>query len=138
VIDSRPTDGGRAIRRRRSCPSCDGRFTTFERAEVVAMVRKRDGTVQRFDPAKVRRGIERALVDRPVRGEAVEDLVAAVETAVVAGGSAPVSTEDIGHAVLDGLRELDEVAYVRFASVYKEFEGASDFEREVAALEDRA
>lgn len=132
VIDSRPVDEGRAIRRRRECGACGQRFTTFERAAVVTMVVKRDGRREAFDPAKVRRGVERALADRPVSGEAVDALVDRVENTARAGDT---TTDDLGREVLAGLRDLDEVAYLRFASVYKEFQGADDFEREVAALE---
>jgi len=134
VIDSRPAEEGRVIRRRRRCEVCDQRFTTFERRAIAVMVTKRDGTRQPFDVAKVRRGVDSALADRPVPPDAVSGLVASIERAVLAGPP-DVSSEDIGHLVLEGLRELDEVAYLRFASVYKEFQGASDFGREVAALE---
>lgn len=100
------------------------------------MVWKRNGRLERFSPAKVRRGLEAALADRPVDPQEVDRLVASIETTVLAAAPRTVTTEDIGRAVLDGLRELDEVAYLRFASVYKEFEGVRDFEREVAALEE--
>jgi transcriptional repressor NrdR len=134
VVDSRPAQEGRAIRRRRKCEACGQRFTTFERPEVAVMVVKRDGSREVFDIAKVRRGMHSALADRPVPEEAVEALVAGIERSVHSG-SADVSSETIGHLVLEGLRTLDEVAYLRFASVYKEFQGARDFEREVAAME---
>jgi transcriptional repressor NrdR len=134
VVDSRPAQDGRAIRRRRECEACGQRFTTFERPEVAVMVVKRDGTRQPFDIAKVRRGLASALADRPVPEEAIEALVTSIERSVH-GGLAEVSSETIGHLVLEGLRALDEVAYLRFASVYKEFQGARDFEREVAAME---
>jgi transcriptional repressor NrdR len=135
VVDSRRTDAGRAIRRRRSCPACGQRFTTFERADIAIQVIKRDGRTQPFDAEKMRSGIESALADRPLPDRDVDQLVAEIE-GVVRAGPPMVSADDIGRAVLDGLRELDEVAYLRFASVYKEFQGASDFEREVAAMED--
>lgn len=134
VIDSRPSEEGRAIRRRRQCAICGQRFTTFERASVVVTVVKRDQTSQPYDSEKVRRGLEAALADRPGAEDAVETVVAEVD-AWARSGSAVVSSEDIGRQILDALRDLDEVAYLRFASVYKEFQGASDFEREVAALE---
>ena len=133
VIDSRPADEGRAIRRRRACATCGQRFTTFEHPAVVTTVVKRDGTRQPFDSSKVRAGVERAFADRPVANEAVDDLVRRVEAHGGTGGE--VSTGDIGREVLAGLLALDEVAYLRFASVYKDFQGAGDFEREVAALE---
>jgi transcriptional repressor NrdR len=133
VIDSRPAEEGLAIRRRRACATCGQRFTTFERPVVVMTVAKRDGTRQPFDSNKVRSGIERALADQPVAEEAVDDLVRRVESYV--RSSSEVTTDDVGREVLDGLLALDEVAYLRFASVYKDFQGAGDFEREAAALE---
>ncbi len=100
------------------------------------MVVKRDGSRQPFDVGKVRRGLDSALADRPVPPDAIEQLVADIERSVYAMAPEVVSDE-IGRQVLDGLRDLDEVAYLRFASVYKEFQGASDFEREVAAMESK-
>ena len=134
VIDSRPAEEGRAIRRRRQCAICGQRFTTFERSSVVVTVVKRDQTSQPYDSDKVRRGLEAALADRPGAEDAVETVVAEID-AWARSGSAVVSSEDIGRQILDALRDLDEVAYLRFASVYKGFQGASDFEREVAALD---
>jgi transcriptional repressor NrdR len=98
---------------------------------------KRDGHRELFDPAKVRRGVENAVADRPVPADAVDALVRSIESEVGAG-SGVVRAEDIGLAVLTGLRRIDEVAYLRFASVYKDFQGAEDFEREMAALEGEA
>jgi transcriptional repressor NrdR len=115
VVDSRPAEGGRAVRRRRECAECENRFTTYERMEAVPVVRK-------------------ALADRPVPPGAVEALVRVVEAEAAEAGP-EITSEEIGRLVLAGLRPLDEVAYLRFASVYKEFEGADDFEREMAALE---
>ncbi|GMR03143.1 MAG: transcriptional regulator NrdR [Acidimicrobiia bacterium] len=133
VIDSRPADEGRAIRRRRSCPRCGHRFTTFERASAVVVV-KRDGRRQSFDASKVRLGVEITLADRPVAQEAVDDLVATVERAAYTSQGS-IHADEIGAIVLEGLRDLDEVGYLRFASVYKEFQKASDFEKEVASLD---
>ena len=98
------------------------------------MVVKRDGRRQPFESAKVRRGVESALADRPVPADAVDELVRSIEADVRAGPGS-VRVEDIGLAVLAGLRRIDEVAYLRFASVYKDFQGAQDFEREMATLE---
>jgi transcriptional repressor NrdR len=98
------------------------------------MVRKRDGRYEVFDPAKIERSLGAALADRPVPEGAVGELIARVE-ALVYSATEPIATEEIGREVLAGLRAIDEVAYLRFASVYKEFRGAADFEREVAALE---
>jgi transcriptional repressor NrdR len=134
VVDSRPAEGGAAIRRRRQCESCSNRFTTYERRESVPMVRKRDGQLEPFSADKLRTGVANALADREVADGAIDALVGDIETYIEAEGE--VGTDEIGRRVLDALRHLDEVAYLRFASVYKEFEGAQDFEREMAALEE--
>ena len=134
VIDSRPAEKGRSIRRRRQCGSCDWRFTTYERLEPQLMVRKRSGRLEAFSAAKLVSGMSAALADRPVSGSAVEILAQEVETSLRASGP-QVTSEEIGKEVLDRLRTLDEVGYLRFASVYKEFQDAADFEKEVAALE---
>lgn len=134
VIDSRPAEGGGAIRRRRQCESCDHRFTTYERLEPQLMVRKRNGRLEAFSTAKLAVGISAALADRPVSGSSIERIAEEVEVSLRGQGS-QVSSEEIGHEVLERLRSLDEVGYLRFASVYKEFKEAADFEKEVAALE---
>jgi len=134
VVDSRPADQGAAIRRRRSCGVCGSRFTTYERAESVLLVRKRDGSIEPFQTGKVRRGLEYALVDRPGAGEGLDGMVERIELAVRALGPV-VDADAIGRCVLDELRSADEVAYLRFASVYKEFREASDFSRELAGLD---
>lgn len=133
VIDSRPVEQGAAIRRRRECGACESRFTTYERVVAVRMVRKRNGRLEPFDTDKLRRGVESALADRSVSRRSVDELVAGVEAAVLAA-TGPVESDRIGRMVLDGLRGLDEVAYLRFASVYREFQGASDFEQALAEL----
>jgi transcriptional repressor NrdR len=135
VVDSRPADGGRAIRRRRECLECGERFTTYERREPTVMVRKRDGSLQAFQSEKVGRGLASAVADRAVPADSLEDLVREIEVFVHDHGPV-VSSDEIGRAVLRGLRQVDETSYLRFASVYKEFTGASDFEREMAALEE--
>jgi len=134
VIDSRPAESGQAIRRRRECEDCGHRFTTYERLEPQLMVRKRNGRLEPFSTAKLAVGISAALADRPVSGSAIEHLAEEVE-AKLRGLGSQVSSEDIGREVLERLRALDEVGYLRFASVYKEFQDAADFEKEVAALE---
>jgi transcriptional repressor NrdR len=121
------------VRRRRRCETCSYRFTTYEKSVPAAQVRKRHGAVQPFEPEKVRLGLESALADRPVPVDTVERLVALTEALFDSASS--VTTEEIGRVLLEGLREVDEVAYLRFASVYKDFQGASDFEREMAAME---
>jgi transcriptional repressor NrdR len=133
VIDSRPAEGGQTIRRRRECESCAHRFTTYERLEPQLMVRKRDGRLEPFSTAKLSAGISAALADRPVSGSSIERLAEKVEASLRSHG-AQVSSEDIGVEVLERLRALDEVAYLRFASVYKEFQDAADFEKEAALV----
>lgn len=135
VIDSRAADEGRSIRRRRQCLDCGHRFTTYERAAYQPLVRKREGQLEPFSPDKVRAGIEQALADRPVPTGTVEALVTEAES-LFGPETTVISAGAIGDVVLAGLRAVDEVAYLRFASVYKDFSGAEDFEREMAALEE--
>ncbi len=134
VIDSRSTDDGAAIRRRRECGSCARRFNTFERMEVApVVVTKRSGTREPFDGDKILHGLIAASKGRPVTNDAFEDLVCAVEEeARLTGGD--VSSEWVGLAVLDRLRRLDDVAYLRFVSVYRSFSGIDDFEREARLI----
>ena len=137
VIDSRPADEGSAIRRRRSCPECSYRFTTYERLEgAPLMVLKRSGGRQPFDRAKVADGIRSACKGKPVPDEMVDELAEAVEDDVrlEAAAGKDVTSSLVGHCVLERLRTVDEVAYMRFASVYKNFDDASDFRRELALL----
>ena len=134
VIDSRPAENGLSIRRRRQCDDCGHRFTTYERLEPQLMVRKRNGLLEAFSAPKLASVISAALAARPVSGSDIQTLVEDVETHLRSMG-AQVTSEEIGHEVLSRLRRLDEVAYLRFASVYKEFQGAADFEREMAELE---
>lgn len=134
MIDSRPAEQGAVIRRRRRCEHCDYRFTTYEKLAVAVLVRKRDGSLEPFAEEKVRTGVEAAVADRPVGERKVREVIEAVAAAVDRLGS-PVPSETIGRIVLGELRRLDEVAYMRFASVYKDFQAAEDFEKEMAALE---
>jgi transcriptional repressor NrdR len=134
VIDSRAAEDSSAIRRRRECLACGRRFTTFERVEEVPLVVvKRSGTEVPFDRARIVDGIRAAAKNRPISEDQMEALAFEVEeqSRLVSGD---VTTESIGLAVLEGLRRLDEVAYVRFASVYKGFDDADDFLAEVRAL----
>ena len=133
VVDSRPADEGRSIRRRRACPRCGHRFTTFERPAAVVVI-KRNGTRQPFDASKVRMGVEITMADRPIAQDAIDDLVGTVERAAYTSQGS-IHADEIGRIVLEGLKDIDEVGYLRFASVYKEFQKASDFEREVAAMD---
>lgn len=135
MIDSRPAEGNTSIRRRRACQVCGYRFTTYERVAPTVLVRKRSGLVEPFDARKIRRGVESALADRPVATESIDRIVARAE-ALAEVGRGEIGAEEIGQIVLDELRQVDEVAYLRFASVYKEFQGASDFHREMEALEE--
>jgi transcriptional repressor NrdR len=134
VVDSRPIEAGSAIRRRRLCEGCGNRFTTYERSTVPLVVRKRDGRLEPFQVEKIRAGFQSALADRPVNRKKLEAMIAEVESLARSHGSR-VDSDEIGRAVLTQLRNVDEVAYLRFASVYKEFQGAQDFEREMATLE---
>ncbi len=134
VVDSRAAEEGSAIRRRRECLVCGRRFTTYERLEEVPfVVAKRSGQREPFDRAKIVAGLAAAAKNRPVSVTDMEGLAADVEEELRLSGH-EVSTQQIGVAVLDRLRLLDEVAYLRFASVYKDFSGAVDFEREVVLL----
>jgi len=133
VIDSRPAEGGATIRRRRLCGACGNRFTTYERGTPLLMVRKRSGRLEPFSTEKLSHGVMAAVADRPVPREAVTELVEEIE-ATVAATVGPVRSEEVGRLVLEGLRQLDSVAYLRFASVYKDFQDAEDFGREMAAL----
>jgi transcriptional repressor NrdR len=134
VVDSRTADDGAAIRRRRECLVCGRRFTTYERLEEVAlMVAKRSGVREPFDRAKVVAGIRAAAKNRPLDPQHMELLALEVDERLRMEGT-EVTSERIGRAVLDGLRSADEVAYLRFASVYKGFVDAGDFEREVGLL----
>ena len=134
VVDSRLADDGAAIRRRRECLACGRRFTTFERTEEVRLfVVKRSGDREPFVRAKLVAGMQSAAKNRPVTAEQLEELAAEVEEAIRSRGG-EASSEEIGIAVLERLRELDEVAYLRFASVYKGFSDVGDFEREAGLL----
>jgi len=134
VIESRTMSNGDNIRRRRECMSCGYRFTSYERIEEKPlMVIKRDGRRQPFDPQKLEKGIQRALEKRPVSTNMVENLVAEIEDLAVmqAKSSREISTSDLGELVLQRLNEIDKVAYIRFASVYKHFENLDEFINEV-------
>ncbi|MCD2197267.1 transcriptional regulator NrdR [Actinomycetospora endophytica] len=135
VVDSREADEGQAIRRRRSCTACGKRFTTVE--EAVLAVVKRSGVTEPFSRDKVVRGVARACQGRPVDQDAVALLAHKVEETVRASGTAEVPSHEVGMAILGPLRELDAVAYLRFASVYRNFSSVADFEAEIADLRGR-
>jgi transcriptional repressor NrdR len=132
VIDSRSTDDGAAIRRRRSCAECGRRFTTQE--TVLLMVAKRSGVTEPFSREKITAGVRRACQGRPVTEDALAQLGQRVEEAIRATGNAEMPSHEVGLAILGPLRELDEVAYLRFASVYRGFESIDDFEKEIESL----
>jgi transcriptional repressor NrdR len=134
VVDSRLADEGTSIRRRRECLSCGRRYTTYERVEEVALVvRKRSGVTEPFDRAKLRAGLERAATGR-LDAATIDGLVTGIDEELRAEGG-EVGSDRVGLAVLERLRGLDAVAYLRFASVYKGFEDLADFEREVGELQ---
>ena len=136
VVDSRTADDGTAIRRRRECLDCGTRFTTFERLEELPLVVvKRSGAGEPFTRSKLVAGMRAAAKNRPVTGAQLDSVAFAIEESLRAEGG-EITTERIGQRVLTSLRELDEVAYLRFASVYKGFEGAGDFQREAGLLSD--
>ena len=132
VIDSRTAEDGSSIRRRRECPNCQRRFTTIETSSLSVV--KRSGVVEPFSRAKVVAGVRKACQGRPVSDDDLAVLAQQVEEAVRASGAAQIDAHDVGRAILGPLRELDEVAYLRFASVYSAFASLEDFEGAIAAL----
>lgn len=136
VVDSRTAEDGAAIRRRRECLVCGRRYTTYERVEdMPLMVVKRSGASEPFNRTKLATGIRHAVTGRPIDAATVEAMAAAIEEELRAQGP-DVSSDVVGRAVLDRLRQLDDVAYLRFASVYKGFEDLADFQREVGELQE--
>ena len=136
VVDSREADDGQLIRRRRSCPECGKRFTTVE--EAVLAVVKRSGVTEPFSRSKVTAGVRKACQGRPVEEDSIALLAQRVEETVRAKGAAEIPSHEVGLAILGPLRDLDEVAYLRFASVYRSFDSLADFEREIETLRDAA
>jgi transcriptional repressor NrdR len=136
VVDSRPAEEGTAIRRRRECLGCGSRFTTFERAEHVDLrIRKRSGEVEPYLRSKVVAGLTKACVNRPVTSKDIERLADQIEEHLRSSGRKEVPSAEVGMAILDRLREVDEVAYIRFASVYRDFQELTDFEKEMGLLQ---
>ncbi len=132
VIDSRLVAGGNQVRRRRECVDCKERFTTYESAELLMpKLIKTDGTRQSFDEDKLRSGITKALEKRPVSVEAIEAAINRVKYRVRASGEREIKSLELGEAVMAELRELDDVAYVRFASVYRSFQDLNEFKEEI-------
>ncbi len=136
VIDSRLVADGDQVRRRRECLKCGERFTTFETAELVLpRVIKRNGNRQPFDEDKLRSGLNRALEKRPVSLEVVESTINRIKHKLRATGEREVKTRDVGEIVMEELRNLDEVAYVRFASVYRSFQDVKEFREEIERMD---
>jgi transcriptional repressor NrdR len=135
VIDSRLSQGGEVTRRRRECEGCQRRYTTYERVEqVLPLVVKKDGRREPFDRMKILGGLHRACVKRPVSAESLERLVDDLERVLVETGEKEVASTAVGERVMDALRELDHVAYVRFASVYRQFKDTNEFLSELSQL----
>ena len=137
VKDSRPTEDNAVIRRRRSCPQCGARFTTFERVQLRdLMVKKRDGKKVEFDRDKLARSVMVAFRKRPVESDRIEKMVTGIVRRLESSGDSEILSSDIGEMVMDTLSEIDQVAYVRFASVYRNFREARDFEKFVGDLKE--
>ena len=135
VVDSRDLDDAATIRRRRECAACSTRFTTYERVEAPRLiVVKRDGARQEFDREKLVSGLRKALTRRPVPEDAAELAADRIEAELRAAGQAEIPSSRIGAAAMDALRPLDQIAYIRFASVYQSFEDLEDLKREVDSL----
>jgi len=136
VTDSRDTGG--SIRRRRECLSCNKRFTTYEYIEMAPLfVIKKDGRRERFDRCKIRNGIEKALEKRPITYEKIEEMIDGIEEKIRRVGKEEIETSLIGEYVMDALKEVDHVAYIRFASVYRQFTDVTSFEKEVKNLTEK-
>ena len=131
VVDSRSIKEGAATRRRRKCLACGKRFTTYEYIEVPLMIRKHDGRREPFDRSKLKRGIMIAAAKRPVSTEAIERIVVDVEEKAYETGRQEIPSSDVGEIVMDKLKHLDEIAYIRFASVYRRFKDVGEFRREL-------
>lgn len=134
VIDSRASEDGQAIRRRRECLNCGRRFTTYERVEGGLKVIKKDGVREPFDRMKIKRGLEKACWKRPVSDSQLEAIVSAVQEHVENNYDVEVESGVIGELVMEHLRRLDQVAYVRFASVYRQFQDVRDFVKELRPM----
>jgi transcriptional repressor NrdR len=129
VKDSRPTEDGASIRRRRQCEGCGARFSTFERVQLrELMVVKKDGAREAFERTKLERSISIAARKRPVTPEQIDRLISAIQRQLETSGESEIDANRVGEMVMDGLQRLDSVAYIRFASVYKDFREAKDFE----------
>jgi transcriptional repressor NrdR len=139
VVDSRASEDGAAIRRRRECLGCKHRYTTYERVEgTTVKIVKKDGAREPFDHAKIKRGLEKACWKRPVSDAQLEAVIAAVEEDIEAAFDSEVESRRLGELVMQKLRDLDQVAYVRFASVYRQFKDVHDFVTELKPMLDES
>ena len=137
VIDSRLTDHGDAVRRRRSCECCGDRFTTLENPSLrLPHIIKSNGNREAYDEAKLRRGVERALEKRPVESDKVEDMMHRINRTLLTSGLREMPSKELGELIMDELRSLDQVAFVRFASVYRSFQDVDEFNAEIKRLQD--
>lgn len=131
VVDSRDTNDAKAIRRRRECEKCQARFSTYEEVEIMRLtVVKKDGTKEDYDRQKIESGIKKALEKRPVSDEQIEKIIGDIEFEIHSKGEAEISSKEIGRIVLEKLKTVDDVGYIRFASVYKSFKTADSFVKE--------
>jgi len=138
VIDSRPAEDGSSIRRRRSCDICGKRFTTYEKVETIPLIIiKKDDNREQYERSKIEAGILRACYKRPVSAEAIKQAVEDVETEIYKLEEKEIPSNKIGELVMERLKELDEVAYVRFASVYREFKDVNTFMAEIKKILDK-
>lgn len=138
VVDSRPAEDGAAIRRRRSCDACGKRFTTYEKVETIPLIIiKKDNTREQYNRRKIENGIIRACYKRPVPAEEIERMADKIETMVFSLEEKEIQSSVVGEMVMDGLKDLDEVAYVRFASVYREFKDVNTFMDELKKILDQ-
>jgi transcriptional repressor NrdR len=136
VVDSRDTNDGKAIRRRRECEKCQARFSTYESMEIMKLaVIKRDGSRQDYDRGKIEAGIHKALEKRPVSEEKIGKAIGDIEYEIQSRESSEITSKDIGKIVLEKLKEIDDVGYLRFASVYKSFKSADSFRKEMEKME---
>ncbi|MEI7621165.1 MAG: transcriptional regulator NrdR [Candidatus Moraniibacteriota bacterium] len=137
VIDSRDTNDGKAIRRRRECEKCQARFSTYEEIEIMRLtVVKRDGSRQEYDRKKIEIGLRKALEKRPVSEDKINKAIGDIEYEIQARESNEISSKEIGKMILEKLKEIDDVAYLRFASVYKSFKSADSFRKEMEKMQE--
>lgn len=136
VVDSRDTNDGKAIRRRRECEKCQARFSTYEEMEIMKLtVVKRDGSKQEYDRRKIETGIHKAMEKRPVSEEKIAKVIGDIEYEIQGKESGEITSKEIGRIILEKLKEIDDVGYLRFASVYKSFKNTDSFRKEMEKME---